>query len=221
MRSKKPQDRIVEIAAAHCHDDIRMHCESFATTVYVDPDILRELGEEAFAVHGISNEEINRGANFKQVWTRFLKWVDDVVNGATIYHSESDDDDDVGPPAILENPVVVLVAHNGIKFDFPLLLCELLRHGLSTAMFEHWHFIDTLHMFKDLNRYGCIKLQCMARDTMTDPGHCHRALDDCITLRKITNIFAQRIGLSTRHLLSCYLVELDLASSIAQLIMLM
>ena len=52
---------------------------------------------------------------------------------------------------------------------------------------------------------------------MTDPGHAHRALDDCIVLRKITNIFAHRIGTSTRHLLSLYLVEFDLASSIAQL----
>ncbi len=34
------QDRIVEIAAAHCHDDIRMSGEAFSTTARVDPDIL-------------------------------------------------------------------------------------------------------------------------------------------------------------------------------------
>jgi len=88
-------------------------------------------------------------------------------------------------------------------------------------MFEQWYFVDTLHVFKDLNQYGCIKLQCLARDTMTDPGHAHRALDDVIALREITHIFAQRIGASIQHLLSCYLVELDLASSIAQLTVLM
>ena len=197
-----------------------MNCESFSTTVYVDPDILKERGEEAYAVHGISNDEINHGANFKQAWTRFLKWIDDVVNSATKYDSESDDDD-MAQPEILEDPVVVLVGHNSIRFDFPLLLCELLRHNLPTAMFERCYFADTLHIFKDLNQYSCIKLQCMARDTNTDPGHRHRALDDCITLRKITNIFAQRIGISTRHLLSYYLVEVDLASSIAQLTVLM
>ena len=68
---------------------------------------------------------------------------------------------------------------------------------------------------------GCIKLQCLARETMTDPGHAHRALDDCIALREITNIFANRIGTSTRHLLSLYLVALDLTSSVAQLSVLM
>ena len=153
------------------------------------------------------------------MWTRFLKWIDNVVNkrdkiwfGIGWWY---------GTPALLDNPVVVLVGHNSIRFDFPLLLCELLRHNLPTAMFERWHFADTLHIFKDLNQYSCIKLQCMARDTNTDPGHCHRALHDAITLRKITNIFTQRIGISTRHLLSCYLVELDLASSIAQLTTLM
>ena len=130
-------------------------------------------------------------------------------------------DDDTGLPTLLEDPVVVLVAHNGIRFDFPLLLCELLRHNLSTTMFERLYFVDTLHVLKDVNQYSCIKLQCLARDTMTDPGHVHRVLDDCLVLRSITNVFAQRIGTSTQHLLSLYLVALDLASSIAQLTVLM
>ena len=56
---------------------------------------------------------------------------------------------------------------------------------------------------------------------MTDPGCAHRALDDCVVLGRIANIFAQRLGISTRHLLSLYLVELDLASSVAQLSVLM
>ena len=51
---------------------MRMNCKSCSTTVNVDPDILKERGEEAFAVHGISNDELNLGANFKQVWTRSL-----------------------------------------------------------------------------------------------------------------------------------------------------
>ena len=134
---------------------------------------------------------------------------------------EVESDDDTGLLTLLEDPVVVLVGHNSIIFDFSLLLCELPRHNLSTAMFERWHFVDTLHIFKDLNQYGCIKLQCLAKETNTDPGHCHRALDDCITLREITNIFAQHIGISTRHLISCYLVDIDVTSSIAQLTVLM
>ena len=46
------QDRIVEIAAVHSNGDARMSCGCFSTTVRVNPDILKERGEEAFAVHG-------------------------------------------------------------------------------------------------------------------------------------------------------------------------
>ena len=56
------QDRIVEIAAARCHDDIRMSGEAFSTTVRIDPDILMTRGLEAFEVHGITSEEIKQGS---------------------------------------------------------------------------------------------------------------------------------------------------------------
>ena len=141
------QDRIVEIAAARCHNDIRMNGEAFSTTVRIDPDILMTRGLEAFEVHGITSEEIKQGPSFEQAWMRFLTWIDDVTNSATKYEVESDDDTE--SPTLLEDPAVVLVAHNGIRFDFPLLLCELLRNNLSTTMFEWWYFVDTIHAFKD------------------------------------------------------------------------
>ena len=214
------KDRIVEIAAVHAHSEVHMQGESFSTTVRVDPVILKERGEEAFAVHGITDNEIAAGPTFKQAWMRFEKWLADVKNNAT-KDNDLDSDDDIGLPAIQEEPVIVLLAHNGIRFDFPLLLCELLRNDISTTIFEQWYFIDTLHVFKSLDQHGCIKLQCLARETMTDPGNAHRALDDCVALRNVTNIFAQRFGTSMKHLLSLYLVELDLPSSVAQLTVLM
>jgi len=115
------KDRIVEIAAVHAHGDLRMNCGCFSTTVQVHPDILKERGKEAFEVHGITDEEITHGPSFEQAWIRFLAWIDDVMNSATKYDVESDDD--TGLPTLLEDPVVILVAHNGIRFDFPLLLC--------------------------------------------------------------------------------------------------
>jgi len=111
-----------------------MSGEAFSTTVRVDPDIPQERGLEAFEVHGITNEEIKHGPSFEQAWTRFLTWIDDATNVATKYESESDDD--MVSPTTLENPVVVFVGRNSIRFDFPLLLCELLRHNLSTVIFE-------------------------------------------------------------------------------------
>ena len=86
---------------------------------------------------------------------------------------------------------------------------------------EQWYFVDTLQVFKSLNEYGCIKLQCTAKDLMIDSGHAHRALDDCIVLWRITSILAERVGISMKRLLSMFLVELDVVSSTAQLTMLM
>jgi len=214
------KDRIVEIAAVHTHCDVRMSGGCFATTVRVDPYILMTRGSEAFEVHGITNEEIEAGPSFEQAWIRFVAWVEDVTNNATLF-AESDSDDEMSAPMILQEPIIVMAAHNGFNFDFPLLLCELLRTSLSTTMFEKWYFVDTLHIFKDLSQYGCIKLQCLCQKMAVYSGNAHRALDDCLALREITNIFAQRVGISAQYLLSCYLVELDLASSIAQLTVLM
>ena len=196
-----------------------MACESFSTTVRVDASFLDERGTEASAVHGITNEDINQGPSFPKAWERFLGWMGDIMNTATRYEHGSDDDDDEGAalPTLLEDPIAVLVAHNGLRFDCPLLLCGLLRSHLPTDIFEQQCFVDTLHVFKAFSPYGCIKLQCLARDTMTDPGHAHRALDDCIALRIITEIFAQRVGIPTKRLLSLFLVDLDLNSSVAQL----
>jgi len=211
-------DRVVEIAAVHAHGDIRMKGEAFSTTIRVEPGILESRGKDASKVHGITDEEIKQGPTFREAWTRLLKWIDDVAN---ITVQGEDSDDDMGLPTLLEDPIIVLAAHNGIRFDFPMLLCELLRHGISTMILERWYFVDTLQVFKSLNEYGCTKLQCTAKDLMIDSGHAHRALDDCIALRRIAVILAERIGISMKELLSRFLVELDLASSAAQLAMLM
>ena len=96
-----------------------------------------------------------------------------------------------------------------------------MRNNLSTAIFEQWYFVDTLHVFKDLNKYGCIKLQCLARETMTDPGHAHRALDDCLALRRVVESMAQSLDVPLAALLKHFAVEVDLASSLAQLSVLM
>ena len=176
---------------------------------------------EAFKVHGITNEEIQQSPSFEEVWYRFEKWIMDVTNSTTKHNEPDSDDNDTELPTLLESPCVVLTAHNGIKFDFPLLLCELLRHQIPTTIFKYWHFVDTLHVFKDLHQHSCIKLQCLARDTHTDPGNAHRALDDCIALCSIFHLFTNRLDISMKRLFSFYLIELDLESNIAQLTTLM
>ena len=46
----------------------------------------------------------------------------------------------------------------GVRFDFPLLLFELLRHNLPCESFERWLFVDTLDVVRMSNK-GCLKLR--------------------------------------------------------------
>ena len=71
-----------------------MNCASFSTTVQVDQNILTTRGLEAFKVHGITDEEILAGPTFEQVWIRFVNWIEDVTNNATLV-DELDSDDEV------------------------------------------------------------------------------------------------------------------------------
>ena len=75
-------------------------------------------------VHGILDEELVLGPSFPQAFTRMTEFVDALI----LISVQSDDssDEDVLPLHFRESPPdVVLVAHNGHKFDFPFLLDEL------------------------------------------------------------------------------------------------
>ena len=60
------KDWVVEIAAVHTHNDSKRSCESFATTIQVDANIVMELQVEAFKVHGITSEEIQQSPSFER-----------------------------------------------------------------------------------------------------------------------------------------------------------
>ena len=66
-----------------------------------------------------------------------------------------------------------------VRFDFPLLLFEVLRHALSCAPFEHWLFVDTLDVLRGVGGKSCLKLQCLVREMAEASDlRAHRALDD-------------------------------------------
>ena len=108
-----------------------------------------------------------------------------------------------------------------VRFDFPLLLCEVLRHGLSCSPFEQWRFVDTLAVLQATTRYGCVKLQCLSLRVMAETGRAHRALDDCASLRQVMASVALALGDPMPSLLARFGQELDLPSSAAQLAILM
>jgi len=113
------------------------------------------------------------------------------------------------------------VQPHGVRFDFPLLICELLRHGVSCAPLEAWLFVDTLTVLQGITKHGCVRLQCVAFRTMADAGRAHRALDDCLCLRHVVSSMAQGLGASVPCLLKHFALEVDLASSLAQISFLM
>ena len=198
------RDRIVEIGAAATNGN-------FATVV--SPGV-----PSMSTVHGIEEEELAHGPTFPVAWSRFIEFAEGVANTAVQDSSSDTDDDNLSlprPPE--ETPTVLLVAHNGERFDFALLLCECTRHGISWSSLEQWRFVDSLSVLRALEPVGsCFKLQCMVRAASPAAGlQAHRALDDCLCLRNVLAYAAERIGFSLLDLLRPFAVRLDAAKSAA------
>ena len=132
-------------------------------------------------VHGIDNEELCQGPCFHQAFARMIDFVQhlQLVNVET---SESSEDELKGTCFKQPDPEILLVAHNGRKFDFPFLLSECFRNSLLWDDIVAWTFVDSLDVVKaaDAGLYGgCQKLQCLlsALAKNADNLQAHRALD--------------------------------------------
>ena len=206
-------DQIVELACCHAPSDPRASGAAFSTTVRASVE------DTAFHVHGIEAHEIAAGPDFSVAWARFLDFVEDIQMTSVQEFSDSECEQE-GHPTILpsELPAVLVAAHNGIRFDFAMLLFELVRHDMSCGPLEQWLFVDTLSLVQTVglsNLGGCAKLQCLVR------GQCaglqaHRALDDCIALRAVVQGVAETYGVHALDLLRPLVVRLDGEASLAQ-----
>ena len=132
-------------------------------------------------VHGIAPEELADGPTFAVAFTRLVRFVQNVVEMVLVDGSDSSvgEADDV--PALRENPPAVLIAaHNGLKFDVPILFVELLRCGIGLERCAGWYFIDTLDVLRSLDGTltgGCVELKCLLRRLHACDGlQAHRAL---------------------------------------------
>lgn len=207
------RDRIVELAATQ---DI---CEGshFSTLIHVEESVLMARESEASSVHGIAKEEILAAPNFVAAWAMFLHWLEMISNSAIEDASDSEGDAPAPPRPCTEETVILFAAHNGIRFDFPFLLMECRRHGISWAPFETFLFVDTYVCLQQVAQ-GCLKLQCLVHSSnMAHTLQAHRALDDCMALRHVMNLTAARLGLSSMKLLLLLTVECDTEASAAQI----
>jgi DNA polymerase III alpha subunit (gram-positive type) len=117
-------------------------------------------------------------------------------------------------------PDVILVAHNGIRFDFPMLLSECYRCNMPLDAMNNWKYADTLAVARVLDQIvfgGCMKLQCMLRISAAHDLRAHRALDDAIALRSVTSHLCDTLGVSILRLLEFVVGQLDAPTSLAQL----
>jgi superfamily I DNA/RNA helicase len=108
----------------------------------VKPRVLIAAG--AFDTHGISAEEVADKPYFEEIWPKFREFCGQDV----------------------------LVAHNGHRFDFPIM--RRMSANIPGAPFVTY---DTLLLARELHT-GSAKLVDLAHHFGIDPGKSHRALDD-------------------------------------------
>ena len=213
------EDRVVELAAVQILPTSFPGC-SFSTTVFVETDILETRGQEAARVHGIGQAEITTSPTFPEVWRAFLCFIESLSNfHVQEFSSDSDDEPREQPVISEESPTILIGAHNGIKFDFAMLLFECYRHNLDTSVFEQWVFVDTMHIVAAAREImgSCLKLQCLSLQACDpDDLRAHRARDDCVALCRVMVYAASRLGIRFRRLLYGFAEQLDLPISIAQ-----
>lgn len=181
------------------------------------------------AVHGISDAELLEGPTFPEAFPRLVRFLESLAENAFSSDDESSSTELLEEPRLPHvravTPDIVLVAHNGMKFDFPFLLSQCYRSQIPLLIFAKLKYVDTLAIIRAIDGPlygGCMKLQCM----LTHLGNCsggtmglraHRALDDAIVLKDVVDNIAHRVGVSRQHLLSVFAHELDVETSIAQL----
>ena len=170
------------------------------------------------AVHGIEHSELQQGPAFACAFDRLARFLDTLAENAVSDGESSADEVAALPSLKSEVPEVVVVAHNGMKFDFAMLLSECCRCSLPLHPLTRWRSVDTLVVAKAAGMLGCVKLQCMLRATgCAGELRAHRALDDAIALRGVVKYMADALGVSTPNLLRRFVCELDLPASAAQL----
>jgi DNA polymerase III epsilon subunit-like protein len=135
--------------------------------------------------------------------------------GATKLHGYSDADVASAPPfaeilgqflAFVGNDI--LVAHNGQKFDIPVL------RRLGGSAVDHLVFYDTLPLVRSLSQDSG-KLEDLAARFGIDVGRAHHALDDAITLARVyLELEKQRVIRARKAVLNTALDYLGLGLAI-------
>ncbi len=84
------------------------------------------------SVHGIGPEELHASVRFNIAFDFMVKFLRGISEEAVGDVCSSDEEEGSALPSVRFPPrTVLLAAHNGLNFDFPILVSECLRHDFA------------------------------------------------------------------------------------------
>ena len=105
-----------------------------------------------------------------------------------------------------------------MRFDFPLLLTEVLRHECNAFQLAECRYADSLHLARAAADLGVVdgraRLQCLGRSCCCSCARAHRALEDTLALRNVVHHFADRLGVGVAVLLRPFVHEFDVVATL-------
>ena len=108
------------------------------------------------SVHGIAHDELLAGPCFAEAFRRFSEFLR-YVSLSSLDTDDDSEDDQHAAAAMKPDLDVMIVAHNGMKFDFPFLCAEVLRAGIAPVDMAAWVYVDTLDVLRVTDHTGeCI-----------------------------------------------------------------
>ena len=129
----------------------------------------------AHEVHGYADEDLQGQPEFAEVWPKFRAFVGDTV----------------------------LVAHNGVHFDVPVLN----RLAASSGGLAGMPVFDTLPLARQLPGAGGVGLEALAARFGVETGRSHHALDDCLCLAGVVERLMREYLKATRMTCQVPLLE--------------
>src|SRR3989449_193773 len=146
----------------------------------------RPISPRATEIHGYSDADVAGAPSFGEVWPAFRSFIGDDV----------------------------LIAHNGQRFDVPVL--RRLAAGREGGGVDSLAFYDTLPLVRSLSRDSG-KLEDLALRFGIDGGRAHHALDDAVTLAQVYHELERQRGIRARKAVLVNLLDyLGLALALEQ-----
>ena len=120
------------------------------------------------SVHGIPASDLLLGPSFSAAFWRFDAFLRHASLSVLDAKDDSDDNQQTAT-AMKPDQDILIVAHNGMKFDFPFLLSEAMRAGIGPGVMATFCYVDTLDVLQATD-CECRKLQCAFRAYGGSPG---------------------------------------------------